>query len=103
MRKQLFRIWVSAAASGALALGGRSASGPAAYPEQPLLLSKTPVEGTIEMVETDQLAATEPAAPPAPAEALAAIPTPTAPTPSVFSMETSVTPSKEGPTTSEPP
>jgi hypothetical protein len=76
MRKQLTRAWLTAAVSGGLFLGCRSASNRPPYPEQPLLLSKTPVEGKIEAVETGPVAQADPVAPPLPADALAAIPKP---------------------------
>lgn len=103
MKKQLVRICLSAAVSGGLALGCRSTSTPTAYPDQPLLLSKTPVEGTIETVPTDRLAVIEPSAPSAPAEALASIPEPTPPMPSIFTTAPAGLPTREAPTTSEPP
>lgn len=46
------------------------------YPEEPLLLSKPPVEGKIEVFDGPQLSRSEPVAPPLPADALVSIPRP---------------------------
>ena len=63
MGRRRIGFWLSAVVGSGLVVGCRSASESRAVPEQPLLLSKTPVEGRIEAVETEHLAATEPTAP----------------------------------------
>lgn len=75
MRRQLFHVWLAAAAGGCLLAGCHSAR-QCPYPEEPLLLSKPPVEGKIEVQPGPQVARSEPVAPPIPAEALASIPRP---------------------------
>lgn len=64
---------------GSLLTGCRSGADPRLYPEQPLLLSKTPVEGKIELVDSTRVARTDPQPPPMPAEALATLPCSTSP------------------------
>jgi hypothetical protein len=62
--------------SGCLAAGCHSASARHTYPQEPMLLSKSPVDGQIEGTELAQAPPSEPQPPPLPAEALATIPRP---------------------------
>ncbi len=76
MRAQRVHVWLAAAASGCLCLGCHNSMRCCPYPEEPLLLSKPPVEGKIEVIDGPQLSRSEPAAPPLPVDALASIPRP---------------------------
>lgn len=73
MRRQRISWWLAA---GCLLAGCHQHGRHCPYPEEPLLLSKPPVEGKIEVLEGPQLARSEPAAPPIAADMLAAAPKP---------------------------
>src|SRR5437762_7770269 len=74
MRRQLIHVWL--AAGGCLLGGCHHGARHCPYPEEPLLLSKPPVEGKIEVLEGPQLTRSEPVAPPLSADMLAAAPKP---------------------------
>jgi hypothetical protein len=73
MRRKRAKIWLLAAAGG-LVLGCQSASVRNGYPEDPLLLSKKPVEGKPGKAESVQVVHAEPKAPTLPPTELASNP-----------------------------
>jgi outer membrane biosynthesis protein TonB len=76
MRRQLFHLWLAASASGCLIIGCQHSARRAEYPAEPLLLSKPPVEGKIEVVDSAPPPHSEPMPPPLPAETFVALPRP---------------------------
>src|SRR5438132_5275864 len=74
MRRQRIHVWLAAGCC--LLAGCHNHARRCPYPEEPLLLSKPPVEGKIEVLEGPQLARSEPAAPPISVDTLAAAPKP---------------------------
>jgi hypothetical protein len=65
VRCNLIKAWLAAALGGGLVLGCRSADSSNLLPEDPLLLSKKPVEGKLETAAPAQVARKEPVAAPA--------------------------------------
>ena len=71
MRLKLRRIWLAALLVGGLVMGCERA---AVRPQDPLLISKKPIEGTAQGSKPSSLAYNEPAPPPIPATALVSAP-----------------------------
>ncbi len=106
MRRQLYHVWLATAAGGCLLLGCHNGRRYCPYPEEPLLLTKPPVEGKIEVGEGPQLSRSEPAPPPFPADALASVPRPLPvgpPEPMLATPTTAEPPRAETATSNDPP
>lgn len=104
MRRQLLQVWLAATAGGCLSVGCHNNTRCCPYPEEPLLLSKPPVEGKIDVIDGPQLSRSEPVAPALPAEALASMPRPlpVGPPEAVLATPTVEPPPAETTTANEP-
>ncbi|MGE3808033.1 MAG: hypothetical protein AB7K24_25510 [Gemmataceae bacterium] len=76
MRSGRKRNWLTLALAACSVLGCKSSQPNPSFPEEPLLLSKTPVAGNLEVIEPGRtvIAETQPAAPPRPYDGMASEP-----------------------------
>ena len=86
MRRWLLRGWLISAMAAWFLSGCRSSGPKQAYPNDPLLVSKKPVEGKLNPGKPQVLVRADPVIPPVPIEALVAEPAPSASLPTVRSQ-----------------
>ena len=70
MPRNCLKVWLAAAVAGLCLPGCKSTPAPHPYPNDPLLISKRPVEATAETARPTAVVKREPRVPPMPSEAV---------------------------------